>query len=66
MEPIASPCIRKCCLNECDVCLGCFRALSEIVTWTQTDNENRQIYLENARIRRELHLKHLGQYKRSL
>ncbi|WP_206483120.1 DUF1289 domain-containing protein [Thalassotalea sp. G2M2-11] len=28
-----SPCIRNCCLNEQDVCLGCYRHLDEITGW---------------------------------
>ena len=28
-----SPCIRQCCLNENDICLGCYRTLDEITGW---------------------------------
>lgn len=36
----ASPCVRNCCLNEKDVCLGCFRHVNEIIGWqTFTDEE---------------------------
>ncbi|MGZ8185918.1 MAG: DUF1289 domain-containing protein [Methylobacter sp.] len=30
-DRIASPCIRNCCLNNDDICLGCFRSLHEII-----------------------------------
>ncbi|WP_390444630.1 DUF1289 domain-containing protein [Pseudoalteromonas sp. MTN2-4] len=30
---IESPCIRQCCLDESDVCVGCFRTLGEILKW---------------------------------
>ncbi|WP_102403374.1 DUF1289 domain-containing protein [Vibrio sp. 10N.261.55.A7] len=30
---IKSPCIRHCCLNENDLCLGCYRSLEEILNW---------------------------------
>jgi len=30
---IVSPCVRNCCLNEQDICLGCFRHLDEITGW---------------------------------
>ena len=28
-----SPCVRNCCLDEQDTCLGCFRHLDEITGW---------------------------------
>lgn len=28
-----SPCIRQCCLDEQDICMGCGRALAEILAW---------------------------------
>ncbi|WP_353517867.1 DUF1289 domain-containing protein [Thalassotalea sp. SU-HH00458] len=28
-----SPCVRNCCLNDKDVCLGCFRHINEIIGW---------------------------------
>jgi len=30
---VTSPCVRNCCLNEQDICLGCFRHLDEITGW---------------------------------
>ncbi|MFB9216035.1 DUF1289 domain-containing protein [Vibrio sinaloensis] len=30
-----NPCVRNCCLNERDICLGCGRTLQEILHWTQ-------------------------------
>ncbi len=48
-----SPCIRNCCLNEEDTCLGCFRSLDEIAQWNEADNHARHIVLQNARQRRE-------------
>ncbi|MCK6264541.1 DUF1289 domain-containing protein [Vibrio sp. ZSDE26] len=30
---IESPCIRHCCLNDDDVCMGCYRTLEEILAW---------------------------------
>jgi len=43
-----SPCIRNCCLNEQDVCLGCFRALHEITGWGEADAEERSRILQAA------------------
>ncbi len=45
---IESPCVRNCCLNEYDVCLGCFRTLTEIKQWTLVDDAMRLIYLSEA------------------
>jgi len=37
---VASPCVRHCCLNDNDVCLGCFRTLDEIKDWqSKSDSE---------------------------
>jgi uncharacterized protein len=51
-EPVPSPCIRNCCLNEEDVCVGCFRSLPEIVGWADADNATRQVILNHAKNRR--------------
>lgn len=50
-----SPCVRNCCLDADDICLGCFRSLGEIVRWASaTENEQRTI-LANAEQRRAEH-----------
>ncbi|MDA1342382.1 MAG: DUF1289 domain-containing protein [Proteobacteria bacterium] len=49
---IASPCISNCCLNEEDVCVGCFRSLPEIVGWVDADDTVRQVILNNTAPRR--------------
>jgi predicted Fe-S protein YdhL (DUF1289 family) len=49
---IDSPCIRNCCLNEDDICLGCFRSLPEVIAWSGADNQARKQILENATGRR--------------
>lgn len=48
---IKSPCIRNCCLNENDVCLGCFRHVDEIIEWGSAEKKRRESILENARKR---------------
>nr|WP_039995319.1 DUF1289 domain-containing protein [Paraglaciecola agarilytica] len=30
---VDSPCVRNCCLDQQDMCVGCFRMLDEIVGW---------------------------------
>jgi predicted Fe-S protein YdhL (DUF1289 family) len=51
---VPSPCVRNCCLNEEDVCLGCFRTLNEIIGWSESNNETRLIILQKAEKRQQL------------
>lgn len=53
-ETIASPCVRNCCLNEEDVCLGCFRHIDEILAWGTATNEQKAAYLALAEGRKKL------------
>lgn len=32
---VASPCVLACQLNDEDMCIGCFRTITEIVGWRQ-------------------------------
>ena len=54
-DVITSPCVDNCCLNEEDVCLGCFRSLDEILAWRAANNEQRQGFLDLAIHRKEAH-----------
>lgn len=49
---IESPCVRNCCLNDDDVCLGCFRSLDEIRLWSNADDSLRAQFLKRAAERR--------------
>ena len=51
-----SPCIRNCCLDDDDTCLGCFRSLEEIKEWGLVDDPRREAILNNAKQRREAYL----------
>ncbi|MCG7533950.1 DUF1289 domain-containing protein [Pseudoalteromonas sp. OOF1S-7] len=42
---VASPCIRHCCLDENDICVGCYRTLKEIMNWQSCDNEQKRAVL---------------------
>jgi len=53
-ETIDSPCVRNCCLNEDDICLGCGRSLQEIVRWSNSSNVDKQAILLAAAGRRQL------------
>ena len=52
---VRSPCIRNCCLDDNDICLGCFRSLEEIRNWSGSDNPGREQILRNAERRRQSH-----------
>ncbi|KFN42562.1 DUF1289 domain-containing protein [Arenimonas oryziterrae] len=49
-----SPCVRNCCLDESDVCLGCGRHIDEILRWQQATAEERTTILGLAADRRAL------------
>jgi len=49
---VASPCVRKCCLNEDDICLGCYRHLEEIKRWSAATDARKLVFLHNAKSRR--------------
>lgn len=53
MSTPASPCVSNCCLNKEDICLGCFRSLSEITGWSQASASGKQTIIDNTILRRE-------------
>jgi uncharacterized protein len=53
-KEIQSPCIRNCCLDQDDICLGCFRSVSEIVAWGPANDEERKLILLNSNKRKKL------------
>ncbi|MCF6324053.1 MAG: DUF1289 domain-containing protein [Gammaproteobacteria bacterium] len=48
MEIIESPCVRNCCLDSDDVCMGCFRTIDEITGWHVVSAEERKMILKRA------------------
>lgn len=46
--PVASPCMRNCCLDDQDICLGCFRSLAEIIAWGGASNAERRATVARA------------------
>lgn len=38
----STPCIRNCCLDFDDICLGCFRSLEEIKAWSKMSEAERK------------------------
>jgi len=42
MSDIKSPCVRNCCLDTEDICLGCFRSMDEIMLWHKVNTTPEQ------------------------
>ena len=38
---IQSPCIRNCCLDDQDICIGCGRSLEQIRLWSSYSSEEK-------------------------
>jgi len=61
MDPtrrVDSPCIRRCTLDEHDVCIGCLRSIDEILVWSKSSDEERLAILERTRERRTAQQEH--------
>jgi len=50
---IASPCVRNCCLNNDDICIGCFRHLDEIMDWQSASNDKKSAIIIKCQQRRD-------------
>jgi predicted Fe-S protein YdhL (DUF1289 family) len=50
-DPLASPCVRNCCLDDDNVCMGCGRALEEIVRWGTASDADKKAILARSRER---------------
>lgn len=51
-ETVASPCVRNCCLDDAQICLGCGRSLDEIRDWSAASNDEKRKILACAAARR--------------
>ncbi|MCP3849041.1 MAG: DUF1289 domain-containing protein [Gammaproteobacteria bacterium] len=49
-----SPCIRNCCLNEEDICIGCFRSIDEIMCWSASSTQEKIAILERIQERKKI------------
>lgn len=55
-KPVSStgnPCVRNCCLDDHDICLGCGRTLVEITGWTKLTKAERERVLNDAAKRKK-------------
>ena len=59
-DPLASPCVRNCCLDDANVCMGCGRALDEIVAWGTASDADKTAILERSRERLRARAARLG------
>ena len=50
---LESPCIRNCCLDEQDICLGCYRSIQEITGWCNANDIKKQEILARCAQRKE-------------
>ena len=50
-DPLASPCVRNCCLDDDNVCMGCGRTLQEIVAWGTATDADKAAVLTRSRER---------------
>jgi len=49
---VPTPCVRNCCLDEKDVCMGCYRSLAEILAWSQANEDEKREILLRCGLRR--------------
>lgn len=49
---IQSPCVRNCCLDGNDICLGCFRSIDEILRWSSSTNVEKNQIIHDANKRK--------------
>ncbi len=47
-EKIESPCVRNCCLDKQDICIGCGRTLEEIKQWQALSRDVKQKILQRV------------------
>lgn len=57
-EKIESPCIGRCCLDDNDICIGCYRSLTEITGWASKCNVEKIEILELCEERKQARNKH--------
>ncbi len=51
VSKVASPCVDNCCLDDHDICLGCWRHVDEIIEWGSASNQRRREILKLAKAR---------------
>jgi len=54
---IHKPCIRQCCLDEHDVCMGCYRTLYDMRVWHGSSDKEKIHMLHLAKERKAEYVK---------
>ncbi len=55
MAEITSPCVRNCCLDDNNICMGCFRSMDEILHWRDASEQQQKEILKTAKDRKTAH-----------
>lgn len=64
MAPVESPCIKNCCLDDNDICVGCFRSLAEITRWSTAGDDVKARIMDHVQARRVQKFKECTELKR--
>ena len=56
---IQSPCIGSCCLDDKDMCLGCFRMIDEILIWSKASSKQQIDIIQACSTRQQKKIKAL-------
>jgi predicted Fe-S protein YdhL (DUF1289 family) len=48
VDPIPSPCIGICALDDDDICIGCNRSIDEICAWGGASEDEKRAILEQV------------------
>lgn len=52
-KTVKSPCVRNCCLDKQDICIGCGRSVDEIMQWQGADVREKRAILQRAENRKK-------------
>jgi len=52
MSNIRKPCIRQCCLDEDDICMGCYRTFEDMRVWHAASEKEKLQILHLAKERK--------------
>lgn len=47
-QPVRSPCVQICALDENDICVGCYRSGEEITRWGDCSEEEKRAVLRRV------------------
>jgi predicted Fe-S protein YdhL (DUF1289 family) len=50
---VESPCVGNCCLDDKDMCLGCFRMLDEILIWSSASSQQQVDIVQACALRKQ-------------